>query len=49
MLAVGVGLLATYGIAAGLAGLALAAAIVFYDMHHKENPLTPSSWAYAAR
>ena len=41
MLAVGVGLLATYGIAAGLAGLALAAAIVFYDMHHKENPLSP--------
>ena len=49
MLAAGVLLLGWtgYGFAAGtgarplLAGLVLAAAIVFYDWHHKQNPLSP--------
>lgn len=47
MLVVGVALLHWTGIVAGtapwpaLAGLALAAAIVFYDWHHKSNPLSP--------
>lgn len=49
MLALGVALLAWVGYGwepftqwrPGLAGFALAAAIVFYNWHHKENPLSP--------
>src|SRR5918998_6537410 len=41
MLAAGVALMALHGLLPGLAGLALAAAIVFYDFHHKANPLSP--------
>jgi 4-hydroxybenzoate polyprenyltransferase len=42
LLAAGVLLLAALRPAAGLAGLALAAAIVLYDWHHKGNPLSPA-------
>jgi hypothetical protein len=41
MLAIGVAALATLSLPSGLVGLALAAAIVVYDMHHKRNPLSP--------
>lgn len=41
MLAIGVAALATLSLPSGLVGLALAAAIVAYDMHHKRNPLSP--------
>jgi 4-hydroxybenzoate polyprenyltransferase len=41
MLALGVVALASLSLAAGLAGLALAATIVIYDLHHKANPLSP--------
>jgi 4-hydroxybenzoate polyprenyltransferase len=41
MLAVGVALLADLSLGAGLVGLALAGAIVIYDLHHKANPLSP--------
>ncbi|MEG6507781.1 UbiA family prenyltransferase [Methyloligella sp. 2.7D] len=41
MLAVAVAMLASVSLAAGLTGLALAAAIVVYDLHHKTNPLSP--------
>jgi 4-hydroxybenzoate polyprenyltransferase len=41
MLAAGVVLLFLCGVAAGVAGLALAGAIVAYDMHHKGNPYSP--------
>jgi 4-hydroxybenzoate polyprenyltransferase len=41
MLAAGVALMALHGLLPGLAGLALAAAIVLYDFHHKANPFGP--------
>ena len=41
MLAVGIGLMSLFGFAPGLAGLGLAATIVFYDLHHKGNPFSP--------
>jgi 4-hydroxybenzoate polyprenyltransferase len=41
MLAIGVALLASFGNAAALAGLALAGAIVLYDLYHKDNPASP--------
>ncbi len=41
LLALGVLLLAPVGPAPALAGLLLAATIVFYDWHHKGNPLSP--------
>lgn len=41
MLALGVAALATLSVAAGLVGLALAACIVIYDLHHKANPWSP--------
>jgi 4-hydroxybenzoate polyprenyltransferase len=41
MLAVGIGLMSLFGLASGLAGLGLAAAIVLYDLHHKGNPFSP--------
>ncbi len=37
----GLGLLSGSGLWPALAGLALAALIVFYNWHHKENPLSP--------
>lgn len=37
----GIAILASFGMAAGLAGAALAATIVFYDWYHKGNPLSP--------
>jgi 4-hydroxybenzoate polyprenyltransferase len=42
MLAGGIAILATTGVAAALTGLALAALIVNYDVHHKGNPLAPA-------
>lgn len=41
MLAAGIGLMSLFGVASGLAGLGLAATIVFYDLHHKGNPFSP--------
>lgn len=41
MLAAGLGLLGTLGLAPALAGAALAATITFYDWSHKANPLSP--------
>lgn len=41
LLAAGNALLAWIGLLPALAGLALAAAITFYDWHHKQNPLGP--------
>jgi 4-hydroxybenzoate polyprenyltransferase len=41
MLGCGVALMSLYGLAAGLAGVALAVAIVAYDMRHKGNPASP--------
>jgi UbiA prenyltransferase family len=42
MLTLGVLLLLWTGIWPGLAGLALGGAIVLYDWHHKDNPLSPA-------
>lgn len=41
LLAAGVALLAAIDARTGIAGLALAGAIVLYDWHHKENALSP--------
>jgi 4-hydroxybenzoate polyprenyltransferase len=41
LLAAGLALMCLAGRLAGLAGLALAGTIVFYDAHHKGNPLSP--------
>lgn len=41
LLAVGIALMAGFGVAAAVASLALAAAIVAYDWFHKGNPLAP--------
>ncbi|HEU4644960.1 MAG TPA: UbiA family prenyltransferase [Burkholderiales bacterium] len=41
MMALGTGLLAPFGVAPALAGVALAAAITFYDWHHKGNVFGP--------
>lgn len=41
LMAAGVILLATIGLAPALAGLTLAAAITFYNWNHKNNPLSP--------
>jgi 4-hydroxybenzoate polyprenyltransferase len=41
MLAVGIALMSLFGLAAAVAGLGLAAAIVFYDLRHKGNPFSP--------
>ena len=41
MVGCGVVLMSLHGLAPGLAGLALAAAIVAYDAKHKGNPLSP--------
>lgn len=41
LLALGVAVLALYGVAAAFVGLVLALAIVFYDYHHKGNRLSP--------
>ena len=41
LLAMGLALMIQRGPPAGLVGLALAAAIVLYDIHHKGNPLSP--------
>ncbi len=41
MLALGFGLLALHGLVPALAGLALAGAIVVYNLHHKGNALSP--------
>jgi 4-hydroxybenzoate polyprenyltransferase len=41
MLALGVVLMSAFGLMPALAGLALAGAIVFYDLHHKGNALSP--------
>ena len=41
MVGCGVVLMGLYGLAPGLAGLALAAAIVAYDVKHKGNPASP--------
>ena len=41
MMALGVALLAWIGVAPALAGLALAAAITYYDWHHKGNVFSP--------
>lgn len=41
LLAAGIALLAVFGAAPALAGLALAAAIAFYDWHHKQNVFGP--------
>jgi len=41
LLAAGVALLATTGLAAAICGLALAALIVAYDLSHKGNPVAP--------
>ena len=41
MLAAGVALLTSFGVAPALAGLTLAVAITFYDWHHKQNLLGP--------
>ena len=41
MLGLGVVLMASHGLMPALAGLALAAMIVLYDLHHKENPFSP--------
>src|SRR5215211_4362456 len=41
MLGLGVVVMALHGLTPALAGLALAAAIVGYDLHHKGNPLSP--------
>ena len=41
LLAVGVLFLALAGAAAAVVGLALAAVIVYYDINHKNNPLSP--------
>ncbi|HEY7385728.1 MAG TPA: UbiA family prenyltransferase [Beijerinckiaceae bacterium] len=41
MLAAGVALMGLFGLVAALAGLALAGAIVVYDLHHKANPYSP--------
>jgi 4-hydroxybenzoate polyprenyltransferase len=41
MLAAGIGLVSLFGFATGLAGLALAGAIVGYDLRHKNNPFSP--------
>jgi UbiA prenyltransferase family len=41
MLAGGVGTMALHGFLPALTGLALAAAIVLYDLHHKGNPFSP--------
>jgi hypothetical protein len=41
MLALGIALLAVHGLLPALAGLALAGAIVAYDLHHKGNTLSP--------
>jgi len=40
-MALGVALLAAFGIAPALAGLTLAVAITFYDWHHKQNVFGP--------
>lgn len=40
-MAAGIALLALVGAAPALAGLALAAAIIYYDWNHKANPLSP--------
>jgi UbiA prenyltransferase family len=42
MLALGAVLLFWTGVWPGLAGLALGGAIVLYDWHHKDNPLSPA-------
>lgn len=41
LMALGIALLAAFGVAPGLAGLTLAVAITFYDWHHKRNVLGP--------
>ncbi len=41
MLALGAAVMAMHGLLAGLAGLALALTVVFYDMHHKGNAFSP--------
>ena len=41
MLAVGVALMSLFGLVPALAGLALAATVVIYDLHHKSNPFSP--------
>jgi len=41
LLAVGVALLATFGMPSAFAGLALACAILIYDAWHKGNPVSP--------
>jgi 4-hydroxybenzoate polyprenyltransferase len=41
MLIVSIGLMSLFGSAAGVAGLGLASAVVFYDLHHKGNPVSP--------
>jgi 4-hydroxybenzoate polyprenyltransferase len=41
MLAAGVIVLAVHGVAAGVAGLALAATILLYDLYHKGNRFSP--------
>jgi 4-hydroxybenzoate polyprenyltransferase len=41
MLATGVALMSVFGLAPALAGLALTAVIVVYDLHHKANPFSP--------
>lgn len=41
LLGLGVALLAMFGLGSGVAGLALAAAILLYDAWHKGNPLSP--------
>jgi glycerol uptake facilitator-like aquaporin len=41
LMALGIALLAAFGVAPGLAGLTLAVAITFYDWHHKQNLFGP--------
>lgn len=41
LLAIGVAILSLFGTASTLSGVALAAAILFYDAWHKGNPLSP--------
>lgn len=42
MLVAGIVLMSLFGFATGLAGLGLAAAIVVYDLRHKNNPFSPA-------
>ena len=41
MLAAGIVLMGMFGLVPALAGLALAAVVVVYDLHHKANPFSP--------